>query len=284
MTGSAQGSVEAFRKSWRERDETSYVHWTRGEPINQIQLAFRQHWLTFKQLMADVWPDGPPRKRVVEIGAGRGTLSMYFADDGWECTLVDASDEALDRAGHAFADHGLRANCLVGDATALELPSDAFEVAFSIGLLEHFEDPTEVFTEHVRVVTPGGVVFAYVVPDAVPTIQVENDWVNQLLRVYVDADEGSGKEDVYRSAYGPERYEDIARAAGLSSVRSCGLYPLPMVSPSPEFPFTLNPPAAELMLVERFQLLLAEREAITGASGWFCDAADGQAFLVWGTK
>ena len=38
-----KGSVKEFDQNWSKRKETAYSHWTRGNPENQIQLAFRNH-------------------------------------------------------------------------------------------------------------------------------------------------------------------------------------------------------------------------------------------------
>ena len=45
-----KGDFNKFDKSWTNREEANYIHWTRGEPQNQIQFAFRQHFITFEQI------------------------------------------------------------------------------------------------------------------------------------------------------------------------------------------------------------------------------------------
>ena len=46
-----QGDAVSFDSNWKSREESLYTHWTRGELENQIQLAFRNHWTLFKELM-----------------------------------------------------------------------------------------------------------------------------------------------------------------------------------------------------------------------------------------
>ena len=65
------GSVEAFDQNWENRSETVYSHWTRETPKNQIQLAFRQHWLTFNEIIGG----RVGTKKCLEVGCGRGSLS-----------------------------------------------------------------------------------------------------------------------------------------------------------------------------------------------------------------
>ena len=93
-----KGSVKEFDQNWLKRKETAYSHWTRGKPENQIQLAFRNHWITFNELLDGKVGD----KKCLEIGCGRGSLSAYFADDGWDCTLLDISSTVIDQAKAAF--------------------------------------------------------------------------------------------------------------------------------------------------------------------------------------
>ncbi len=73
-------------------------------------------------------------------------------------------------------------------------------------------------------------------------------------------------------------------AAGLKNVGASGTYPLPMISNSPDFPFTLLPPDAEKVLVRHFESVLETQRQQTGKNPWLCPEGEGQAFLVWGQK
>ena len=53
MNDMKNGEVISFEGNWKKRDESYYVHWTRSEPANQIQLAFRNHWNLLCELMED---------------------------------------------------------------------------------------------------------------------------------------------------------------------------------------------------------------------------------------
>ncbi len=278
-----KGDVSAFDKNWRERPETQYLHWTRGEPANQIQLAFRRHWLTFNRLL-----DGKVgQKRCLEVGCGRGSLSAYFADDGWNCTLLDLSPTAIERAQSAFAQEGLSAQFDVGDCLALPYEDNHYDLVFSIGLLEHFEAIDQVISEQARILTPGGLFIGYVVPHIPDNLQRDFEWVNDLLRALLPsetADAQSGKAEVYRSDALSPPYLKAMTNSGLVDCQHIGAYSLPMISHSPEFPFSLLPEAGEQVLVNTFNQWLLEREQKTGGDPWLCEEGQGQAFLVWGRK
>jgi len=95
----------------------------------------------------------------VELGAGRGDVSVLLAQRGANVTLVDRSDVALQRASERFEHLGLSA-CLVkadlfDDLTAL---AGRFDAALSVGVVEHFrgEDRTRAIAAHATVLKSGG--------------------------------------------------------------------------------------------------------------------------------
>ena len=134
-----KGDAQNFDKNWSHTTEAGYLHWTRKTPENQIQFAFRQHWLTFSQLLGK---DARKRK-ILEVGCGRGSLSAYFADAGWDCTLLDLSSQAITLAKTAFETAGLKGRFDVANCENLPYPAESYDAVFSIGLLEHFDDVTQ---------------------------------------------------------------------------------------------------------------------------------------------
>lgn len=89
--------------------------------------------------------------RTIELGSGRGDLSVLLAEEGAEVTLLDANAAALESAARRFAGLGLRARFVQDDLREVgvtTLPS--FDVALSIGVIEHFSGPqrTRVLRAH----------------------------------------------------------------------------------------------------------------------------------------
>ena len=276
---------ESFEKSWQTRSEAFYTHWTRSEPENQIQLAFRNHWSLFHELMGDPRFNGG--KRSLEVGCGRGSLSCYFADAGFDCTLLDLSAPVIDIARNIFSQNGLSANFDVGDAENLPYESGSFDVVFSIGLLEHFEDPAKVLAEQVRILAPGGLFLGYVVPEYHgQNVQKDYAWINEILDGYWQAgtEAPPPKEVLFRSDEGSPRYLKILEKLGLDGLEASGVYPVPMISHSIDFPFSLMPKASELAWVKRIQELLTANGERTGRHPWLCEEGFGNAFLLWGYR
>ena len=281
----SDGSTTEFRDNWVTREEAEYSHFTKGEPKNQIQLAFRNHWETWNQIFPELQNGG----KVLEVGSGRGTLSMYFSQHGWDTTILDIVPEVLESAKSQFDSQGLAVETIVADCMKMPLPENSFDVVFSIGLLEHFSNPEDVLREQVRVLVPGGLLVSYVVPEpAGECIQHSYDWINDLLRSLL-ADSGqvrtqAPKAEVFRSDFRAPLYESILSDFGCQGVGSSGTYPLPMISWSTDFPFTLLPPEAEEVLMVKLRDLLSKREAAGAAHPWLCEEEEGQAFLVWARK
>lgn len=275
------GDAKNFDINWQNTKEAKYLHWCRGKPQNQIQFAFRQHWHTFSKLLGEDKATGS----VLEVGCGRGSLSAYFADAGWDCTLLDLSSEAIKLAEAAFTKTGLKASFDVGDCLNLPYPDDRFGVVFSIGLLEHFEDIRQVLAEQYRVLRPGGTFFGYVVPELPNNLQRKYLWFNDVLRSIIGTNEVVDKVDLFRSDLLSPTYIDEMKNIGYTSIKCSGIYSLPMISHSVDFPFSLLPPDAEKILVDHFTSELdAIRVAKDTDDPWLCEEGVGQAFLLWAKK
>ena len=97
--------------------------------------------------------------RVIELGAGRGDLSLLLAERGAEVTLLDRSPKALELARRRFVRAGRAATFLHGDLMDLDPAlTERFDVSSSLGVAEHFrgEDRDAVLAAHRRVLRPGG--------------------------------------------------------------------------------------------------------------------------------
>jgi len=81
-------------------------------------------------------------KKSVDIGCGYGSISMFSP----ETVGVDISDEALKRAKKLGVKKVVRAS-----AENLPFKKNEFEIAVSVGVLEHIENQEKAISEMVRV-------------------------------------------------------------------------------------------------------------------------------------
>lgn len=97
--------------------------------------------------------------KTIELGSGRGDLSVMLAEEGAAVTLLDVNDVALTSAAQRFERLGLMAGRVQCDLrAAATVPQAPFDVALSIGVIEHFSGNarTEVLRAHFDALRPGG--------------------------------------------------------------------------------------------------------------------------------
>jgi 2-polyprenyl-3-methyl-5-hydroxy-6-metoxy-1,4-benzoquinol methylase len=283
------GSVAEFDENWRALPSSERYHFKSGKPLHQLHYAFQSHWRVFRKVMGSV--DGG---RVLEVGCGRGSMAGYFAHAGFETHLLDSSPEAIACAERNFAADGLQAHFHVGDALSLPFPDGSFDVVVSIGLLEHFEDIRLPVTEQLRILRPGGVFLGYVVPERPISVQWLGAPINACLRlVHKLSGEPSvnrKKRAIYRNTYRSDDYLSIVREFGAQESGSFGMFPVPLVSHSPKFPFTLLSEKSEARIVKTWERLLKlnpgkDIDSLDPAKDpWSCPEHWGLAYLVYAVR
>ncbi|MDQ1710684.1 MAG: hypothetical protein QOE45_134 [Frankiaceae bacterium] len=108
------------------------------------------------------WLGAPPDLRWLDVGCGTGALSGTVLRDAAPASVVGVDPAP---AYVAFAEAHVpdrRATFRVGDAMALPVEDDAFDVAVTGLVLNFVPDPAAALTEIRRAVRPGGTIAAYV--------------------------------------------------------------------------------------------------------------------------
>jgi SAM-dependent methyltransferase len=116
------------------------------ELLDQIQarypsrLAFAIDWWQYNApFLARVKKTLPSGGSILEVGTGTGALAVLLAAHGYHVTAVDLDRTAIEHAS-AFAEY-FRVSCAfeVADGFDLSRFAGRFDLAFSGGVLEHFE-------------------------------------------------------------------------------------------------------------------------------------------------
>jgi ubiquinone/menaquinone biosynthesis C-methylase UbiE len=126
----------------------TYIHGT--EPSEQERLAALNRMTNdaFLRFLAV-----PPGARVLEVGSGLGILASAVAVAAPGVTVVGIEQS---EAQIAAASRVPGVDYRQGDAHALELPDESFDLVYARYLLEHVGDPARVVREMRRVARPGG--------------------------------------------------------------------------------------------------------------------------------
>jgi SAM-dependent methyltransferase len=97
--------------------------------------------------------------RLVDLGAGFGALSLFFAFHGARVTAIDPNTERFQVGREVASRHGLRVRFKRGAMQELQLPDDRFDLAVQNNSLCYIVDREErrrALRETLRVLRPGG--------------------------------------------------------------------------------------------------------------------------------
>jgi len=100
---------------------------------------------------------GPRRAQVLELGAGGSRLLPYLARKfGHEVFGSDFSFGGCSLLRANLALQRVRGNVVCEDLFRSSLKGESFDVVYSAGLIEHFEDTSAAVAAHFQLLRPGG--------------------------------------------------------------------------------------------------------------------------------
>jgi SAM-dependent methyltransferase len=170
--------------------------------------------------VAHLRPLLPPAGNAVEVGAGSGRLLIRLGRERpYRLVALDYAPYAIRAVRENYRRARAGGDVLFGDARALPLRSGSFDVLLSGGLLEHFRDPGPVVAQMARVLRPGGLFYADIVPRKVSLYR----WAERG-RMARDEHMAAG---IYESDLSKAAWRKLIADAGLRDVRvvSAGVYP-----------------------------------------------------------
>ncbi|MDQ1129686.1 class I SAM-dependent methyltransferase [Microbacterium sp. SORGH_AS_0888] len=97
--------------------------------------------------------------RLLDVGAGPGTITVDFAGLVAEVTATEVGEDELQLSRAAAAERGVsNIDFRVADIHALPFDDDTFDVVHAHQVLQHVADPVRALRELARVTAPGGIV------------------------------------------------------------------------------------------------------------------------------
>jgi 2-polyprenyl-3-methyl-5-hydroxy-6-metoxy-1,4-benzoquinol methylase len=93
-----------------------------------------------------------------ELGCGTSSLLFQIADYGVNCVGIDYSEQAIKSSEQYKNKHNYHNVKFVRDDCRDLKIKERFDVVWSQGLLEHFEEPAAIIKQHMKIAKKNGVV------------------------------------------------------------------------------------------------------------------------------
>jgi 2-polyprenyl-3-methyl-5-hydroxy-6-metoxy-1,4-benzoquinol methylase len=145
-----------------QREARFHDAWASDTPLEQIWVrecfecptAVENHFILGRM--------GPLRgKKLLDIGAGLGESSVYFALQGAEVTTVDISTAMVETAQRLAKFNGVELKGIVSAGEDLRLPNESFDLVYIANTIHHVHDRASLFAQIHAALKPGGRFFAY---------------------------------------------------------------------------------------------------------------------------
>jgi 2-polyprenyl-3-methyl-5-hydroxy-6-metoxy-1,4-benzoquinol methylase len=141
----------------KREDKAGEAHWNDTwaiEPRMRLPLACTSSIRDKMSLLGSVVQPG---MKFLEIGCAPGKmLSWVAAVLGAQVSGLDYSEPGVRVAKRLFRELALPADIRHEDVFSTTFPENSFDVVYSAGVIEHFEDPTSIVRIHVKLLKPGG--------------------------------------------------------------------------------------------------------------------------------
>lgn len=177
--------------------------------------VLRSHrWRTADNSAAYLLPHLRAEDRLLDVGAGPGTITADLAQSVAEVTATEVGPNELTLSRATAEERGLgNVDFAIADVHDLQFPDGSFDVTHAHQVLQHVGDPVQALREMARVTKPGGIVAArdsdYASFAWWPRLPVLDEW----MRLYQLAARANGGE--------PDAGRQLlswARTAGLTEV------------------------------------------------------------------
>lgn len=179
--------------------------------------VLRSHrWRTAENSAAYLLPRLSPEQRLLDVGAGPGTITVDLAGRVARVTATEIGENELALSRQAAEAGGVtNVDFQVEDVHALSIEDDAYDVVHAHQVLQHVTDPVQALREMRRVTRPGGIVAVRDSDYSGFVWWPESAELTEWLRLYQQAARANGGEpDAGR------RLVSWARAAGFTDIEA----------------------------------------------------------------
>jgi SAM-dependent methyltransferase len=140
-----------------QRETEFHDRWAHDTGLDSIALfeAFEAPTAVENQFILDLLGalDG---RRLLDVGAGLGESSVYFALKGARVTTTDISPAMVETALALGRKHGAEMEGFVTTAEGLNVEPDSFDIVYLANVIHHVHDRAALYAQVLRALKPGG--------------------------------------------------------------------------------------------------------------------------------
>ena len=134
------------------------TYWKEKPDVIEIRKKRRQLFLNEILSLFDKYLPVNENYHALEIGGAPGRYLMYFVKNfKYHAHSLDYSKIGNEQTEKYFATAGIPIKVYERDLFLDNTDLPKFDVVFSLGLIEHFENPELVVSKHVELLKPGGI-------------------------------------------------------------------------------------------------------------------------------
>jgi ubiquinone/menaquinone biosynthesis C-methylase UbiE len=145
-----------------EREANFHDRWANSTNIQHVRVRASFEAPTAVENQFILRRMGPlAGKKVLDIGAGLGESSVYFALKGAQVTTVDISPGMVATALALGRKYGVEIEGIICEAEDLNVAEEAYDFVYIANTIHHVQDRARLFLEIRRALKPGGRFFSY---------------------------------------------------------------------------------------------------------------------------
>lgn len=153
--------VKIVETELHRREADFHDEWAQSTPLDQIRVAECFQAPTALENHFILRQMGPLRgKKILDVGAGLGESSVYFALQGALVTALDVSPGMVATAVNLGASRGVNIRGIVSAGEDLCLPADEFDLVYVANTIHHVQDRPRLFEQIQRTLKVGGRFFS----------------------------------------------------------------------------------------------------------------------------
>ena len=145
-----------------EREASFHDAWATGTDVNDVRVIEAFEGPTALENAFILRKMGSLQgKRLLDIGAGLGESSVYFALKGAQVTVVDISPRMVATALSLGQKFGVELDGVVSSAESLNVSPESYDIVYAANTLHHVQDRALFFEQLRSALKTGGMFFSY---------------------------------------------------------------------------------------------------------------------------